>query len=92
MGDEPMRAPTSILPLRLDEVSFVAGGRPIVDGVSLVVEAGPRTIILGPNGAGKSVLMRLCHGLLAPTSGRIEWAAPSGRASGVARRWSSSDR
>ncbi len=76
MGDEPMRAPTSILPLRLDEVSFVAGGRPIVDRVSLVLEAGPRTIILGPNGAGKSVLMRLCHGLVAPTSGRIEWAAP----------------
>ena len=70
-----MRAPTSILPLRLDEVSFVAGGRTIVDRVSLELEAGPRTIILGPNGAGKSVLMRLCHGLLAPTSGRIEWAS-----------------
>jgi tungstate transport system ATP-binding protein len=34
---------------------------------------GPRTVILGPNGSGKSVLMRLCHGLLAPTSGRIVW-------------------
>ena len=75
MGDGPMRAPTSILPLRLDEVSFVAGGRAIVDRVSLELDAGPRTIILGPNGAGKSVLMRLCHGLLAPTSGRIEWAS-----------------
>jgi tungstate transport system ATP-binding protein len=75
MGDEPMRAPRPILPLRLEEVSFVAGGRAIVDRVSLVLEAGPRTIILGPNGAGKSVLMRLCHGLLAPTSGRIEWAS-----------------
>ena len=75
MGDEPMRAPTSILPLRLEEVSFVAGGRTIVDRVSLELAAGPRTIILGPNGAGKSVLMRLCHGLLAPTSGRIEWAS-----------------
>jgi len=70
-----MRAPTSILPLRLEDVSFVAGERAIVNRVALVLEAGPRTIILGPNGAGKSVLMRLCHGLLAPTSGRIEWAA-----------------
>jgi tungstate transport system ATP-binding protein len=34
---------------------------------------GPRTVILGANGAGKSVLMRLCHGLLAPTNGSIEW-------------------
>jgi tungstate transport system ATP-binding protein len=30
-------------------------------------------VILGPNGSGKSVLMRLCHGLLAPTVGRIVW-------------------
>ena len=69
MGDEPMRAPTSLLPLRLEEVSFVAAGKTIIDRVSLALENGPRTIILGPNGAGKSVLMRLCHGLLAPTSG-----------------------
>jgi tungstate transport system ATP-binding protein len=75
MGEEAMRAPTSILPLRLHDVSFAAGGRTIIDGVSLELDAGPRTIVLGPNGAGKSVLMRLCHGLLAPTSGRIEWAS-----------------
>lgn len=66
----------SILPLRLAEVSFVAGGRTIIDRVSLEIESGPSTIILGANGAGKSVLMRLMHGLLAPTSGRIEWNAP----------------
>ncbi len=71
-----MRAPTSLLPLRLADVAFVAAGKTIIDRVSLTLERGPRTVILGPNGAGKSVLMRLCHGLLAPTSGRIEWAAP----------------
>jgi tungstate transport system ATP-binding protein len=69
-----MRAPTSILPLRLQEVSFAAGEKAIIERVDLVLESGPRTVILGPNGAGKSVLMRLCHGLLAPTSGRIQWA------------------
>ena len=31
-------------------------------------------MILGPNGAGKSLLLRLCHGLLSPSEGSIEWA------------------
>jgi tungstate transport system ATP-binding protein len=62
-----------ILPLRLEDVSYAAGGRTIIDGVSLVLEPGPSTIILGANGAGKSVLMRLMHGLLAPSAGRIAW-------------------
>jgi tungstate transport system ATP-binding protein len=62
-----------MLPLVLDNVSFAAGGRAIIDRVSMELGEGPRTVILGANGAGKSVLMRLCHGLLAPTSGSIEW-------------------
>ena len=66
----------SILPLRLTEVSFAAGGRTIIDRVSLEIGMGPSTIILGANGAGKSVLMRLMHGLLEPSSGRIDWNAP----------------
>lgn len=67
------RAPRSILPLRLDGVSFAVGDRAIIDDVSIEIGAGTRTVILGPNGAGKSVLMRLCHGLLQPTAGRITW-------------------
>lgn len=68
-----MRAPTSILPLVLENVSFSAGGRTIVQGISVEIDAGARTIIVGPNGAGKSVLMRLCHGLLTPITGRVVW-------------------
>ena len=68
-----MRSPMSLLPLRLDHVAFTAGGRRIIDDLSLAIDAGPRTVIVGPNGAGKSVLLRLCHGLLAPTSGSIVW-------------------
>jgi tungstate transport system ATP-binding protein len=68
-----------ILPLRVAGVSFAAGGRAIIDGVSLDIEAGPSTIILGANGAGKSVLMRLMHGLLQPSAGRVEWRAEGAR-------------
>ncbi|HVL55153.1 MAG TPA: ATP-binding cassette domain-containing protein [Burkholderiaceae bacterium] len=65
-----------ILPLRLHEIGFVAGGRTIIGPLSLELAAGPSTVILGANGAGKSVLMRLMHGLLPPTTGRIEWSGP----------------
>jgi tungstate transport system ATP-binding protein len=64
-----------ILPLRLEAVAF----RDIIQPLSLELEAGPSTIILGANGAGKSVLMRLMHGLLAPTQGRISWNADTPR-------------
>lgn len=73
---ERMHGPRSLLPLRLDSVVFSAGGRRIVDHVSFSLEAGLRTVIVGPNGAGKSVLLRLCHGLLRPTSGTIAWSTP----------------
>jgi tungstate transport system ATP-binding protein len=74
-ADMDMRASPSLLPLALDQVVFAVGDRRIIDGVSLLLEAGPRTVIVGPNGAGKSVLLRLCHGLLNPTSGTIRWAS-----------------
>jgi tungstate transport system ATP-binding protein len=67
-----------MLPLVLDQVTFAVNGKTIIDRVSVEIGAGPRTIILGSNGAGKSVLMRLCHGLLRPTSGSIAWRGANG--------------
>jgi len=67
-----------MLPLVLDQLCFAVNGRTIIDRVSAEIDAGPRTVILGPNGAGKSVLMRLCHGLLKPTSGSIVWRGTNG--------------
>ena len=71
-----------ILPLRLEQASFAAGGREIIPPLSLEIGAGPNTVILGANGAGKSVLMRLMHGLLEPTAGtdRLERRRPAARA------------
>jgi len=64
-----------ILPLRLDSVAY----RGIIEPLTLELGAGPSTIILGANGAGKSVLMRLMHGLLAPTGGKISWSGEDPR-------------
>jgi tungstate transport system ATP-binding protein len=70
---------SAILPLRLQGVSFAAGGRMIIPPLDLTLEAGASTIILGANGAGKSVLMRLMHGLLAPSTGRVVWSTDGPR-------------
>jgi tungstate transport system ATP-binding protein len=60
--------------LVLDAVTYSAGGRAVIDAITATIDSGPRTVILGPNGAGKSLLMRLAHGLLPPTSGRVRWS------------------
>jgi tungstate transport system ATP-binding protein len=64
-----------ILPLKLEAISFLD----IIQPITLELDAGPSTIILGANGAGKSVLMRLMHGLIAPTSGRVLWSGSDAR-------------
>jgi tungstate transport system ATP-binding protein len=74
----------ALLPLALEDVSFAARGRTILDRVSLRLERGSRTVVLGPNGAGKSVLLRIMHGLLAPTSGTVRWS--SVESAGMSRR------
>jgi tungstate transport system ATP-binding protein len=71
-------APTGILPLWLEEVGYAAGGKVLIEAVSAEIASGPRTVLLGPNGAGKSLILRLCHGLIRPTSGRIRWLGPEG--------------
>lgn len=77
---------SSLLPLRLEALTFDAGGRRIIDHIDLTIEAPGNTVILGPNGAGKSVLMRLCHGLLSPTSGQVRWSGDHGQAPAVRRK------
>jgi tungstate transport system ATP-binding protein len=62
-----------LLPLELRGLSLESGGRRLIDRVDLKVQEPGITVILGPNGAGKSLLLRLVHGLVAPTAGVILW-------------------
>ncbi len=76
-----------LLPLTLDKVTLEIGGTKIVSDFSLRLGPGLRTVIVGPNGAGKSMLLRLCHGLIAPTGGTLAWAGdPAGRQAMVFQR------
>jgi tungstate transport system ATP-binding protein len=85
MAESPAsNLPSSLLPLRLTDVGWAVGDKLLLSGITATLEQGSRTVVLGPNGAGKSVLLRLCHGLLQPTSGQVRWATPE--VPGVPRR------
>lgn len=68
-----MRAPRSDLPLILKDVSLHAGGATILERLSVTITPGAPTLLVGPNGAGKTSFLRLCMGLMVPSSGSITW-------------------
>lgn len=70
--------------LEIEHLVYRAGGRTLMDDISLVSDSAHCTALLGANGAGKSLLLRLCHGLLEPAAGRIRWDARPPRALGAA--------
>jgi tungstate transport system ATP-binding protein len=80
-----MRADPSILPLVVEGLGFEADGRALLADVGFTLRRGRPTVVLGPNGAGKSLLLRLCHGLIAPGAGAVRWAADQGVAAGRKR-------
>nr|WP_294864727.1 ATP-binding cassette domain-containing protein [uncultured Pseudogulbenkiania sp.] len=57
--------------LRLDKVAIGYGATPILQHVSLSVEAGSRIGLLGVNGAGKSTLVKLLAGELKALEGEV---------------------
>jgi len=62
----------NILPLTLKNVTYYSGGKQLLK-CNVTISEGPNTMVLGPNGAGKSIFLRVCHGLLKPTEGQVEW-------------------
>ena len=58
--------------IELRDVCFAyAGGKQVLDGVSLTVPRGASWAIVGPNGSGKSTLLRVMAGLLRPVRGQV---------------------
>jgi iron complex transport system ATP-binding protein len=61
--------------LTLDDVTFEAEGRLLVDRVSLTFAPGELHLLLGANGAGKSTLLKLLGRQMLPTSGCVRYGA-----------------
>jgi len=60
--------------LSLRGISFAYGGPPLVENISLEIDANERIGLLGRNGTGKSTLLKLIAGELHPDEGEI-WRA-----------------
>ena len=59
--------------LQIDQLSKRYGGRQVVSGVSMTIEAGEIVGLLGANGAGKSTTFRMSVGIVKPDSGSISF-------------------
>jgi len=57
--------------IKLRNISKELGGRPILQGVDLEVQAGESLVIVGSSGTGKSVTLQHMIGLLRPDSGEV---------------------
>ncbi len=57
--------------VRLDGVTYAAGGRTILEALSLEVPRGSVTAVMGPSGTGKTTLLRLMTGQIRPHAGRV---------------------
>lgn len=64
---------SSILPLRLKDVSVAKRGKMLIGPIDLEIGMEGVTTILGPNGSGKTTLLRLMNGLERPHKGSLEW-------------------
>jgi ATP-binding cassette subfamily F protein uup len=70
--------------LSIDNVSMAYGHLPLLDAVSLQVEAGERLCVIGRNGAGKSTLLKVVAGELVPDAGSV-WMQPGRRVARLAQ-------
>ncbi|WP_418039747.1 MULTISPECIES: ribosomal protection-like ABC-F family protein [Paenibacillus] len=59
----------------IDQVEKAYGERPILRGVSALLEFGDKVALIGRNGSGKTTLFKLLLGEEQATSGQLEWGA-----------------
>ncbi len=73
VADAASRSRSSLLPLRARALSLRFGESIVIDRLELDLDGDGCTMLMGPNGSGKTLLLKLLHGLLAPSAGTVEW-------------------
>ncbi len=73
-ADHPEHVVTEAPLLELKSIRASYGPIEVLHGVDLVVPQGSVVALLGPNGAGKSTILKVCSGLLQPTTGEVHIA------------------
>ena len=61
------------LPLLVKDLNYKYGQSSLINNINLELKSKQITIILGHNGAGKSLLLKLLHGIIKPSSGKVLW-------------------
>ncbi len=73
--------------LSVTDLTCARGGMPVLEGLSLSLDAGDAIVLRGPNGVGKTTLLRTVAGLQPALFGRIaapeEGVAYAGHADGI---------
>ena len=67
------------LPVEARGLTVRFGALAALDHLDLSLDGAAPVAILGANGAGKSVLLRVLHGLLAPSEGEVTWSGGHAR-------------
>ena len=68
-----MQSDHQFLPLIAQGISYKINGAKLIRNLDLEISTRGSTIILGHNGSGKSLLLKLLHGVITPSSGKITW-------------------
>lgn len=63
----------AILPLAVRDLVLRFDDVTVLDHLSFDLGPSGSTMIMGPNGSGKSLLLKVLHGLVCPSAGRIDW-------------------
>ena len=74
----------SLFPITLQGVGLRRGANWVLHGLDLQLERGGIIALVGPNGAGKTSLLRLIHGLDAPSCGALRFAGKTPPRDGLA--------